>query len=85
MVTKATYTHFCDVCDEKKTRGELTRMRVSLLPIEESGFPTSQETAGAIRDMCTACQQRPVAELIAYVKDHGALPIVKPHVHIDRP
>lgn len=67
--SKIIYTHTCDLCGAEKAPDELTRL--GLLSISE-GDTDSWVRVGPPCDVCTSCQQRPIAELIAYLNDRKA-------------
>jgi hypothetical protein len=91
--SRTTYTHICDLCGAEKERDELTRLVP--IPISEGDGVEYWSTAavGPPGDVCVACQQRPITELIAFLKDrraeqdqaHRAPQTVKGRTRVDRP
>ena len=91
--SRTIYTHTCDLCGAEKARDELTRLVP--IPISEGASVEYWSTA-AMRppgDVCVACQQRPITELIAFLTDrraeqdqaHRAPQTVKGRTQVDRP
>jgi hypothetical protein len=87
------YTHTCDLCGAEKARDELTRL-VPIPIAEGDGVEFwGAGTAGPAGDVCVACQQRPIAELITFLKDRKAEQdqarkaphMVKGRTRVDRP
>ena len=70
--SRTIYTHTCDLCGAEKARDELTRLVP--IPISESDGVEYWSTAavGPPGDVCVSCQQRPITELIALLKDRQA-------------
>jgi hypothetical protein len=70
--SRTIYTHTCDLCGAEKARDELTRLVP--IPISESDGVEfwSAGTAGPPGNVCVACQQRPITELITFLKDRKA-------------
>ena len=70
--SRTTYTHTCDLCGAEKARDDLTRLVP--IPISE-GDGVEFWSTGAVGppgDVCTACQHRPITELITFLKDRQA-------------
>jgi len=70
--SRTIYTHTCDLCGAEKARDELTRLVP--IPISEGAGVEYWSTAavGPPTDVCESCQQRPIIELIAFLKDRQA-------------
>ena len=91
--SRTIYTHTCDLCGAEKERDELTRLVP--IPISEGDGVEYWSTAavGPPGDVCVACQQRPITELIAFVRDRKAEQgearrapqMVKGQTEVDRP
>jgi len=91
--SRTIYTHTCDLCGARKARDELTRLVP--IPISEGDGVEfwSTATAGPAGDVCVACQQRPITDLIAFFKNRKAeqdqarraAQTVKGRTQVDRP
>ena len=90
--SRTTYIHTCDLCGAEKARDELTRLVP--IPISEGDGVEfwSAAAVGPPGDVCVACQQRPITELIAFLKDRRAeqeqarrAQTVKGRTQVDRP
>ena len=67
---KTTYTHTCDLCGAEHPRGDLRRL--GRLPITEGGLVIRNPDVEATVDVCPDCQQKPIAELIAFMAEREA-------------
>lgn len=71
MASKITYTHTCDLCGAEHPRTELRRL--GLVAICEGDFITrNPKIEGPPGDVCPACQERPIAELVTLLEARKA-------------
>jgi hypothetical protein len=62
-----TYTHTCDLCGAARPRGELRRF--SLVAISEGDIVLRDPMIqGLPCDVCPACRERPIAELLTFLE-----------------
>lgn len=74
-----TYKHTCDLCDAERPRGELRRFRLVAIGEGDTALWDSM-TQGPTCDVCPACRERPITELLTFLEDReteqDTLPII---------
>jgi len=72
--SRTTYTYTCDLCGTAHPRHDLRRF--GLVTISEGGPASSRnpEIQGPPGDVCPACRERPISELLALLEKRKAKP-----------
>jgi len=69
--SSTTYIHTCDLCGSVQLRTDLRRL--GLAAIDEGGIVLrNPEIKGPPADVCPACQERPIAELVTLLETRKA-------------
>jgi hypothetical protein len=67
--SRTIYTHTCDLCGAEYPRAELRRFGLVRIG-EEASFVSADPTVdGPTVDVCEACQQQPIAEIVTWLAD----------------
>jgi len=64
ITTPSTTAYVCDLCKKQVPRDQLHRFGLVQIDEGEITYYRNPEITGPSRDVCQACQQRPIAELI---------------------
>jgi hypothetical protein len=71
--SKTTYIHTCDLCGTEHSRRDLRRFGLVAIRDAIQG-PRRPEIEGPHCDVCPACQQRPIADLLARLEGRETQP-----------
>ncbi len=69
--SRTTYTHTCDLCGAEHPRGELHGLGLVGVHDATPGL-RPPEIEGPQCDVCPACRERPVADLLAFLEERKA-------------